>query len=50
MFKNNRVGLSKETLEEIPDQVTSFYAGINRRPNPPNNVNLTNCDNMSNFS
>jgi hypothetical protein len=49
-FKNNRMGLTKETLEEIPGQVTSFYAGINRRPNPPQNINLTNADNFSNMS
>ena len=49
-FKNNRMGLTKETLEEIPGQVTSFYAGINRRPNPPQNINLANADNFSNMS
>ena len=49
-YKNNRAGLSKETLEEIPGQVTSFYAGINRRPNPPQNVNMSIGDNLSNFS
>jgi len=49
-FKHNRIALSKETLEEIPEQVTSFYASINKKPMPPQKVNLSQCDNLSNFS
>jgi len=46
-FKNSHMSvIARETLEEVPDQVTSFMSMHNIKPNPPRNQKQNTVDNL----
>jgi len=46
-FKNSHMSvIARETLEEVPDQVTSFMSMHNIKPNPPKHAKQSTIDNL----
>ena len=46
-FKNSHMSvIARETLEEVPDQVTGFMSMHGIKPNPPKNARSNTMDNL----